>query len=259
MITGSNQWPEREFRAGRQLVRVYPTRALMGQAAAHDIAEALRTRLSAQRAVRAVFAAAPSQDEMLAALATAPGIDWTRVTAMHMDEYAGIGEAAPQRFGNYLVDRLFGLVHPGRVELISPRGDAGPTAERYGRMLAEAPVDIVCAGIGENGHLAFNDPGIADFADANLVKVVALDERSRQQQVNDGCFTTLPQVPTHAITLTIPALMSASEIFCVVPGPSKVAAVSEALFGPVSTACPASILRDHPRSTLYLDADSAPP
>jgi glucosamine-6-phosphate deaminase len=258
VIAESSQRPGREFRAGQQLVRVYPTRAAMGQAAAHDIAAALRTRLRTQQAVRAVFAAAPSQDEMLAALAAAPGIDWTRVTALHMDEYAGIGEAAPQRFGNYLADRLFGMVHPGRVELINPRGDAGVAAERYARVLAESPVDIVCAGIGENGHLAFNDPGSADFADAELVKVVALDERSRRQQVNDGCFGALAKVPTHAITLTVPALMSASEIFCVVPGPSKAAAVREALFGPVSPACPASTLRDHSRATLYLDADSAP-
>jgi glucosamine-6-phosphate deaminase len=258
VIADSSQRPAREFSAGRVLVRVYPTRASMGQAAAHDVAEALRTRLRTQRSVRAVFAAAPSQDEMLAALAAAPGIDWARVTALHMDEYAGIGESAPQRFGNYLAERLFGLVHPGRVELISPGGDAGLAAERYARVLAEAPVDIVCAGIGENGHLAFNDPGIADFADAKLVQVVALDERSRQQQVNDGCFGALAQVPAHAITLTIPALMSANEIFCVVPGPSKAAAVREALFWPVSAACPASILRDHPRATLYLDAGSAP-
>lgn len=230
----------------------------MGQAAADDIAEALCKRLGDQPSVRIIFAAAPSQDAMLSALARAPGIDWARVTALHMDEYVGLDEAAPQRFGNYLSERLFSRVHPGRVELIGPGADPAPEAERYARVLAAEPIDILCAGIGENGHIAFNDPGIADFADTKLVKVVALDERSRRQQVNDRCFTRLSDVPTHAITVTIPALLSASEVFCVVPGSSKSAAVRNALFGPVAASCPASVLRRHPRCTLYLDADSAP-
>jgi glucosamine-6-phosphate deaminase len=170
----------------------------------------------------------------------------------------GLDEAAPQRFGNYLKDRLFGRVRPGRVELISTTGDAVLEAERYARVLAAAPIDIVCAGIGENGHIAFNDPPVADFADAKLAKVVALDERSRQQQVNDQCFIQLTDVPTHAITVTIPALLSARQVFCVVPGISKAAAVRQALYGPVVASCPASVLRRHERCTLYLDADSAP-
>lgn len=258
MADDGNHQAMREFYADRQLVRVYRTGPEMGRAAAHDIAEALRKRLRNQQSVRIVFAAAPSQDAMLAGLAQSPGIDWTRVTALHMDEYVGLGEAAPQRFGNYLRERLFNHVRPGRVELISPDGDPAPEAERYARVLAAEHIDIVCSGIGENGHIAFNDPGIADFADTKLVKVVALDERSRQQQVNDRCFTRLSDVPAHAITVTIPALMSASEVFCVVPGARKSAAVRQALFGPVSTSCPASVLRRHPRSMLYLDADSAP-
>lgn len=248
----------REFYVERQLIRVYRTRAEMGRAAGQDIAKTLRRRLRDQPGVRIVFAAAPSQDAMLATLAESPGIDWARVTALHMDEYVGLDEAAPQRFGNYLTERLFDRVRPGRVELISPNGDPAAEVERYARLLAAAPIDIVCSGIGENGHIAFNDPGVADFADAKLVKVVALDERSRQQQVNDRCFPRLSDVPTHAVTVTIPALLSASWLFCVVPGASKSAAVRQALSGDVSTRCPASVLRRHPRSTLYLDADSAP-
>lgn len=248
----------REFYADRQLVRVYGTRAEMGQAAGRDIAEALRKRLCDQPGVRIIFAAAPSQDAMLASLAREPGIDWARVTALHMDEYVGLDEAAPQRFGNYLSERLFNRVRPGRIELIGSGGDPAPEAERYARVLAAAQIDFLCAGIGENGHIAFNDPGMADFADTKLVRVVALDERSRQQQVNDRCFTRLSDVPTHAITVTIPALLSAAEVFCVVPGASKSAAVRQALFGPVAASCPASVLRRHPRCTLYLDADSAP-
>jgi glucosamine-6-phosphate deaminase len=248
----------REFRVDRQVVRVFAARADMGRAAARDIAEAMRTRLRGQPCVRVVFAAAPSQDEMLAGLAEAPGIDWTRVTALHMDEYVGLRPAAPQRFGNYLRDRLFDRVRPGWVSLISPGEDAKEEADRYARVLAADPVDILCAGIGENGHIAFNDPGTADFADASLVKVVTLDHRSRQQQVNDRCFSQLADVPTRAITVTIPALLSAREVFCVVPGAAKAAAVRDALYGPVSAACPASALRLHQRCTLYLDAESAP-
>jgi glucosamine-6-phosphate deaminase len=258
MASDGNQQAVREFRVDRQVVLVYRSRAEMGRAAAHDIADALRRRLRDQPGVRMVFAAAPSQDAMLASLAQSAGIDWARVTALHMDEYAGLDETAPQRFGNYLKDRLFDHVRPGRVELISPNGDAALEAERYARVLAAGPIDIVCAGIGENGHIAFNDPGIADFADAKLVKVVALDERSRQQQVNDQCFTRLADVPSHAITMTVPALLSAGEVFCVVPGASKAAAVRQALYGPVAASCPASVLRRHERCTLYLDADSAP-
>ena len=258
MASDDNQQAVREFRVDWQVVRVYRTPADMGRAAARDIADALRRRLRNQPSVRMVFAAAPSQDTMLASLAQSAGIDWARVTALHMDEYVGLNEAAPQRFGNYLTGRLFDRVRPGRVELISPNGDAALEAERYARVLAAAPIDIVCAGIGENGHIAFNDPGIADFADAKLVKVVALDERSRQQQVNDQCFIRLADVPSHAITVTIPALLSAREVFCVVPGASKAAAVQQALYGPVAASCPASVLRRHERCTLYLDADSAP-
>ncbi|HEX3815067.1 MAG TPA: glucosamine-6-phosphate deaminase [Mycobacteriales bacterium] len=230
----------------------------MGQAAAADIAEELRTRLRRQAEVRMVFAAAPSQDSMLESLAVADGIDWSRVTALHMDEYVGIDTSVPQSFARYLNDRLFDPVRPGRVELIDGSAEPDAEARRYSGLLAEGPVDIVCLGIGENGHIAFNDPQFADFADPLSVKVVDLDTRSRQQQVNDGCFAQLSDVPERAITLTIPALTSGQCLFCVVPGQTKAAAVRSALRDPVSPACPATILREHPACRLYLDPESAP-
>jgi len=245
-----------EFRTDLLQVRGFGTTVDMGQAAADDVADALRSALDTQDTVRMVFAAAPSQDTMLAALAAAPGIDWSRVIALHMDEYVGLDSAAPQRFGAYLREHLFDRVRPGRVELISTVNDPVAEAGRYASMLGD--IDLVCLGIGENGHIAFNDPPLADFADPELVRVVALDERSRIQQVNDGCFAQLADVPTHAITLTIPALMSGKRLFCVVPGRRKAAAVEQALHGPITPACPASVLREHPSCTLYLDAESAP-
>ncbi len=237
-------------------VRVYPTRDEMGRAAARDVADRMRGLLASQGRVRMVFASAPSQNELLDHLVRAEGLDWSRVTAFHMDEYIGLEPDAPQSFGRFLRDRLFDLVHPGRVHLIDSTRPAGEECERYAALLAEAPVDIVCLGIGENGHIAFNDPEVADFEDPLPVKVVELDERSRQQQVNDGCFDTLDSVPRHAITLTIPMLLSGRALFCVVPGPTKREAVRATLRGPVSPECPASVLRRHPDCTLYLDADS---
>jgi glucosamine-6-phosphate deaminase len=228
----------------------------MGQAAAADVAQALRDALRTKDIARVVFASAPSQNDMINALATAADIDWSRVTALHMDEYVGLPPGAPESFGTYLTQRLFDRVRPGRVELIDGNGD--DEARRYAELLAEAPIDIVCMGIGENGHIAFNDPEVADFADPLSVKMVELDERSRVQQVNDGCFPGISAVPTHAITLTIPALTSGRRLFCVVPGATKRDAVREALEGPITEACPASVLRRHPDCRLYLDADSAP-
>jgi glucosamine-6-phosphate deaminase len=228
----------------------------MGRAAGADVAQALRDVLHTKDNARIVFASAPSQDDMIEFLSTAPDIDWSRVTALHMDEYVGLPAGAPEGFGTYLTKRLFDQVRPGRVELID--GDGADEARRYAGLLAEAPIDIVCLGIGENGHIAFNDPEVADFTDPLLVKMVALDERSRVQQVNDGCFASISAVPTHAITLTIPALTSGRRLFCVVPGATKRDAVRQALDGPIGEACPASVLRRHPDCTLYLDPDSAP-
>ncbi|MFM8578471.1 MAG: glucosamine-6-phosphate deaminase [Planctomycetaceae bacterium] len=243
----------------------HPDRAALGRAAGREIADILRQALAAQRRVRVVFAAAPSQNETLAALASAEGIEWSRVEAFHMDEYVGLEEGAPQRFARYLEERIFRRVMPGAVHLIGTGGSSSVLAaaadecRRYADVLGTAVIDLVCLGIGENGHIAFNDPPVADFHDPEAVKVVALDEACRRQQVNDGCFPSCEAVPTHAITLTIPTLLSARRMVCAVPGSTKRIAVERVLSGPVSTSCPASILRTHPACTLHVDHDSAPP
>lgn len=247
-----------ERRPDRPIVRRYPTRSAMGQAAAADVAGDLRRRLQESRNVRVVFAAAPSQSEMLSALAAEPEIDWRRVTAFHMDEYIGLPEDAPQRFGLWLRRHFFDRVPLGSVHLIEPDTDPDACAGDYARRLAEAPIDIVCLGIGVNGHLAFNDPPVADLADPLDVKIVELDDVCRQQQVDDECFSTFAAVPTHAITLTIPRLLRAERLFCVVPGRAKRDAVRRALHDPLGEACPATALRTHSDCTLYLDAESAP-
>lgn len=240
------------------VVRTLPSRAALGQAAAFDIARALRTALARQPRVRAIFAAAPSQAETLAGLSTQPGIDWPRIDAFHMDEYLGLPAHAPEAFRAWLTRHLFALVRPGAVHLIDGAAPPQPEAARYAALLAAAPIDVVCLGIGVNGHLAFNDPPVADLHDPHAVKPVELDATCRQQQVDDGCFPTLGAVPTHALTLTIPRLLDAGRLFCMVPGEAKRAAVTAALHGPLGTACPASALRLHPRCTLYLDEGSTP-
>ncbi|WP_240419427.1 glucosamine-6-phosphate deaminase [Paenibacillus periandrae] len=245
-----------ETNADQLKVKVFDTRAAMGQQAALDVAGKMKQLLGSQPRLRMIFAAAPSQNEVLAGLAVMDGLDWSRVTVFHMDEYIGLSGDAPQAFGKFLKDRLFDRVQPDEVHIINSAGDIAQEAERYSRLLAEAPIDIVCLGIGENGHIAFNDPPFADFQDPLLVKPVELDLECRQQQVNDGCFAGLDQVPTHALTLTIPALSSGKHLFCSVPGPLKREAVKQTLHGPISTACPASILRQHDDCTLYADKDS---
>ena len=206
-----------------------------------------------------VFAAAPSQSEMLDALVAESDIDWARVSAFHMDEYIGLPDGAPERFGAWLTRAVFSRVPLGSVELIGRESDPRQEATRYAELLAAAPIDFVCLGIGVNGHLAFNDPPVADLSDPLAVKIVELDDICRQQQVDDACFATLRDVPRHAITLTIPRLLDADRLFCVVPGAAKRAAVDQALNGPLGEACPASALRTHPACKLYLDRDTTPP
>nr|WP_169091530.1 glucosamine-6-phosphate deaminase [Paenibacillus sp. PL91]MBC9205043.1 glucosamine-6-phosphate deaminase [Paenibacillus sp. PL91] len=242
--------------AGKMRVRVHADRAAMGTDASAQAGAAIREAIAAKGEARVVFAAAPSQNELYEGLIREEGIDWSRVTAFHMDEYIGLAADAPQRFGTYLSERLFSRVRPGRVELIDGSGGIERECERYAAQLAESPIDVVCLGIGENGHIAFNDPPVADFRDPLLVKAVELDLPCRQQQVNDGCFPNLDAVPTHAITLTIPALMSGARLYCSVPGATKRDAVKEMMNGPITTACPAAILREHPDVTLFTDLDA---
>ena len=235
---------------------IFTTRREMGIAAAKAAADFLRQTVFEQEVVRAIFAAAPSQNEMLAALRESGGIDWNRVVAFHMDEYIGLAATAPQRFSAFLKERLFDRLPFREVHLIEPEGTE--PIKNYEQLLKAAPIDLVCLGIGENGHIAFNDPPVADFADPVWVKVVDLDDVCRNQQVNDGCFPTFDTVPKQAITLTIPALFSGKRLVCTVPGPTKRQAVIRTLNDPISTDCPATILRNHPACTLFLDKESAP-
>lgn len=245
-------------KAGLMSVHSFVTRSEMGDAAAHDIAGALRAALAGQQSVRMVFAAAPSQSQMLAALCRAEDVDWSRVTAFHMDEYIGLATDAPERFAKWLDDNVFARVPFAQVHRIDSDPDPAAAAANYADLLDAAPIDFVCLGIGVNGHIAFNDPPVADFADPFDVKIVTLDEQCRQQQVDDDCFATFDDVPEQAITLTVPRLMRADRLFCVVPGRLKRNAVRATIYGPVDTRCPASILRQHPDCTLYLDAESDP-
>ena len=232
------------------------SRTAMGQKAAEDIADELRRRQQIQQNIRIIFAAAPSQSEMLAALIPQPGIDWSRITAFHMDEYLGLAPDAPQRFGLWLRRAIFDRLPFGAVHLIEPGSNPEATAAAYADALAAAPIDIVLCGIGSNGHLAFNDPP-AGLDDPDDVKVVALDTACRQQQVDDRCFERFEDVPTHAITLTIPRLLAADRIFCCVPGALKKVAVRRTLEDPISDMVPATALRTHSNWSLYLDQDSA--
>jgi glucosamine-6-phosphate deaminase len=237
--------------------KVYVDRAALGRAAG-EAAGAKLKELLAKKPVSVIFAAAPSQNEFLETLVAAKGIDWSRVTAFHMDEYVGLPGTAPQSFGRWLRDRIFDKVKPGKVHYLDGMAkDSGNECARYSKLLKESPPEITCMGIGENGHLAFNDPPVADFEDPAAVKVVELDLASRKQQVNDGCFSALDLVPKTAMTLTIPTLLSAPWIFCMVPGPRKAPAVKRTLEGSIATECPATVLRRHDRAVLFLDKDSA--
>jgi glucosamine-6-phosphate deaminase len=242
--------------------RIFPDREAMGEAAATLAVGVIDAACAERGEARVIFACAPSQNEFLASL-TSPAhrdaIDWAKVVAFHMDEYVGFTGSRVESFRHYLRTHLVQkLPNPPRFEEI--RGEAPILADecdRYAALLAERPVDLVCLGFGENGHLAFNDPPVANFEDPRLVKVVPLDQGCRQQQVNDGCFPTLESVPRHALTLTVPALFAARHVAAIVPGARKAEAVRASLLDPVSTACPASILRTHPNAVLHLDDEAA--
>ena len=239
-------------------VKIFDTRAEMGSAAARDIASKFRDLLDKKPHINVIFAAAPSPNEVLASLVADTDIDWSRIHAYHMDEYIGLPADAPQGFGNFLCAHIFDLVPLANVNLIDcSASDADDEASRYSKLLEENPADVVVMGIGENGHIAFNDPPVADFNDPYTVKAVKLDEICRNQQVHDGCFASIDEVPIHALTLTVPALTRAPYLFCIVPAPSKAWAVKETLTGSIDEHCPASVLRIHDNATLYLDRDSA--
>lgn len=237
---------------------VYENRAQMGQAAARDIIATIHMMLSQKETINMMFGAAPSQNEVLAGLVACDDIDWSRVNAFHMDEYIGLSSDAPQGFGNFLYEHIFRHKSFRSVHYIDLKAkDPEAEAKRYEALLKEYPIDICLMGVGENGHLAFNDPPVAEFNDSCLVKTVKLDMVCRQQQVNDGCFSTLEKVPEYALTVTIPGLMRAPALFCVVPASTKARAIYNLINGEIAETCPSSILRIQKSVRLYLDTDSA--
>ena len=248
----------RSFRKDLLDVQIFDTRAEMGMVAARDIKACILSLLAAKETVNMIFAAAPSQNEVLAALAADREIPWNRVNAFHMDEYIGLPADAPQGFGNFLKTHIFGLADFREVFYIDvTAADAERECDRYAALLSKYPTDIVVMGIGENGHIAFNDPPVADFDDPKAVKPVELDPICRNQQVNDGCFATLDDVPKTAITLTVPTLFAGDHLFCIVPAATKAKAVRATVCGEIGEACPATVLRRHKSAVLYLDGDSS--
>ena len=248
--------PYKTIQTDRLMTYVYDTRREMGKAAAEAAAAAIRQVLLEKETANVIFAAAPSQNEMLEALLR-ENVDFSRVNAFHMDEYLGLGMADPQSFASYLTEHIWSKAPFRSVHGIPATLPAEEACSAYAQLLQEYPTDVVCMGIGENGHIAFNDPPVADFHDPHIIKAVVLDPICRMQQVHDGCFPTLEDVPTHALTLTVPALISAKHLICTVPGPTKAAAVLRMICGSIGEACPATILRLHDHAAMFLDMESA--
>lgn len=230
--------------------------AAAGLAAGSAAAGAIAAAIDCGGRARVIFASAPSQEQMLSALSADPRVDWGRVEAFHMDEYLGLAAADPRSFGQWLAEHL---THLPATALHRIRQDGDPITEaaRYAALLATGPIDLTCLGIGVNGHLAFNEPGETDLADPVSVRPITISVVSRQQQVDEGLFTTLALVPTRALTVTVPMLLSAGTVVATVLGPAKAAAVARALHGPVNGSCPASALRGHARVLLHLDRAAA--
>ncbi len=244
------------FKKDKLLIKIYDTRAEMGSAAGKEISDCIKELLKEKSEINMIFAAAPSQNEVLDYLANDKTIPFEKINAFHMDEYVGIDKAAPQGFAMFLKNALFDKVPFKTVNTLDSTANPEEEAQRYSKLLRDNPVDIVCMGIGENGHIAFNDPHVADFNDENLVKKVDLDDVCRMQQVHDGCFATLDDVPKYALTLTVPALAAGKYQFCVVPASTKANAVKNTVYGEINENCPATILRTLDNAILFCDNDS---
>ena len=249
--------PIKEMKVDKLTVKIFSNREEMGFAAANEVAQRLRLLNKIKEEIHMIFAAAPSQNELLEELSENRNLDFSKVTAFHMDEYIGLPEDAPQRFGNFLKDRIFGKANFKEANYISPDENDVDECRRYASLIKNTSIDIVCLGIGENGHIAFNEPPSADFNDTEAARIIELDLKSRIQQVNDKCFDTLEDVPEKAITLTIPSLLKGGYLCCVVPGFAKAGAVWKTLNEQVSSHCPATYLRTHNNAELFLDRDSA--
>jgi glucosamine-6-phosphate deaminase len=236
---------------------ILPDKAALGEAAAAEAASILRDAIARQGRARVVAATGASQFEFLDALTTAPDVDWDRTTFFHLDEYVGLPASHPASFRRYLKERLADRVHPGTFHFIEgDRPDPEAEARRVGELIGAGEIDVAFVGIGENGHLAFNDPP-ADFVTDAPYLVVRLDEACRRQQLGEGWFARLEEVPQRAISMSIRQILKARRILCVVPDARKARAVHDCLTGDVSPLRPASALQRHPATTVYLDVDSS--
>ncbi len=239
-------------------LEVYPSAQAAGTAAANAAAEALKDLGRRNESFGVIFATGASQIETLRSLTQISGIPWDRVVGFHMDEYIGIAEDHPASFRRYLREKLTGRVRMREFsEVNGTASDPERECKEYASKLRSANPQLCLLGIGENGHLAFNDPGVADFNDPVDVKIVQLDDACRQQQAAEGWFKSFQEVPERAITVTIPALFRVPKLILSVPGPRKAKIVRRTLQEPISTACPATILRTHPDATIYLDREAA--
>ena len=237
-------------------VATYIDRQTMSRAAARHAARIIRDAIAHRGAARIIAATGASQLDFLEALTATAAIDWTRVEMFHLDEYIGLPIDHPASFRKYLLDRLITKTGIARYHLLDGEKDAAGVAERIGRQLAETPVDVAFVGIGENGHLAFNDPP-ADFDTEQPYLIVTLDAQCRQQQVGEGWFASADEVPSRAISMSVRQILKSCEVICVVPDQRKAQAVKACMEGEISPMAPASILRTHPNTTLYLDRGSA--
>ena len=228
----------------------------MGRAAADHAARSLRNAISDHGYARMIAATGASQFELLEALTSLPGIDWSRVEVFHLDEYIGLSATHPASFRRYLLERLIHKTGITKYHFLDGDGDPQAVIRKVGNELQSKQVDLTFAGIGENGHLAFNDPP-ADFQIDDPYLIVDLDEACRQQQVNEGWFSQLADVPKKAISMSVRQIMRSKEIIVVAPDARKALAVKASLEGEISPMMPASILRNHANATIYLDTDSA--
>jgi len=238
-------------------VHVFESNAALGKRAADDLAELLAQAIADHGMASIILATGNSQLSFMQALRVKPEVEWEKMVVFHMDEYLGMSDRHPASFPKYIREKLTDHVHPRAFYPM--RGDAPDVdAElaRYAGLLDQYPADVCVLGIGENGHLAFNDPP-ADFETDKVIHIVHLDQKCRMQQVGEGHFATLDDVPTQALSLTVPALLKANRVLAVVPEARKAEAVRASLQGPVTPDCPASILRTQPHVTMYLDVDSA--
>jgi glucosamine-6-phosphate deaminase len=245
-------------KAGEATVRVHRDTRTLARAAADEAADVLSAAVAARGVAHAMFATGNSQLAFVEALVhETPEVPWAETVVFHMDEYVGVGPEHPAGFQHWIRTRITEPAHPKAAYYVEGLGDAEAECERYAELLRRYPLDLCCLGIGENGHLAFNDPPVADFSDPLDVKVVELDPACRAQQVNEGHFPGLEAVPAEAITVTIPALLRAGRVLAVVPESRKAQPVHDALTGPIATSCPASALRTVPHATIHLEPGSA--